>query len=349
MNPTFPRQVTASEVAKLAGVNQSTVSRVINNPELVKEETRTRVQEAIARLNYRPSAQARGLARRRNDVVGLITDLDVTMSMHHMAFVEGVIGRLIEFNYLFTMTTISEPLSPDSLEKLSLIRQNSCDGLVLDLETMKGDIPAVCNRLNIPYVFVNPDFYSLYDCVIPDDQKIAEEAVNYLISKGHRNIAYLNGSQGAHMLSIDRRERGYEMAMLRAKLDPVVHFDEPTPPNISVSEQAIEVIRFRLNRWLTGPHPVTAILTYNSFAAMAVCRLAYHMNLRIPENFSLMACDDDSVLSRWVVPITAMSTNRKECGRQAVDLVFEKMETRKPIPTALIKGELKERSSVRQI
>lgn len=348
-----PRHVTSMEVARLAGVHQSTVSRVLNNPDMVNDETRRKVKQAIVDLNYRPWSQARSLATQRHEMVGLITDLSEKMSSHHVALVEGVVESLTEAQYAFTMATVPRKVTPEQLMNLSIVRQHSCDGLIFNLESLGREFPDVSSRLGVPAIWVNPAFRGEFDCVVPDDQEIAETAVGYLISKGHRRIAYLNSPGKSHRSSIEQRQRGYEMAMLRAKLDPMPLFDRLidntcTDPAL-FEETVLGRIRERLMFWWNSSAPPTAIVTYHSSLAVAVGRIAYQENWRIPATFSLISCDDETSLEDWPIPITAVKTNRRLCGVQGVQMLFGKLRTGASIPTIQVKGELAERKSVQAV
>lgn len=347
------RHVTSVEVARLAGVHQTTVSRVLNNPQMVNEETRRKVQQAITDLNYRPWSQARSLVTQRHETIGLITDLSEKMSSHHVALVEGVVEALTEAHYSFTMATVPRKATPEQLTELSLLRQHSCDGLIFNLESVGQEILDISGQLGMPSIWVNPAFRAPLDCVAPDDQEIAETAVNYLISKGHRRIAYLNCPGTSHRLSIEQRQRGYEMTMLRAKLDPMPLFDKPID-NRGIEEHLYEAtilerIRERLAFWLEGATPPTAVVAYSSGLAVQVGRVAYQENWRIPTTFSLIACDDEASLEDWPVPISAVKTNRRLCGVKGVEMLFEKLRTGVSVPTIQVKGELIERKSVRPV
>lgn len=376
------RRSTSVEVARLAGVHHSTVSRVINNPEMVHEETRQKVQQAIKVLNYRPWSQARSLATNRLETIGLITDaLAYQRSSRHADLVEGVVDALSEAQYSLAMATVSrqpaEKAAEEHLMQIPIVRRHRCDGLIFNLESADQDILRASTHLGVPCIWVNPAFYSHYDCVIPDDQDIAEKAVNYLISRGHHRIAYLNTTSG-HQLSLERRQRGYEMAMLRAKLEPMALFDQvlnderfdealfrrlaTNPQHLSEPgfdplrfelqchhEISLEAIRERVTIWLKEPNPPTAIVTYSSEIASSVGQVAYRENWRIPDRFSLVSCDDGVSLEEWAVPITAVSTNRRLCGRRAVEMLFKKIQNDDSLPTIQVKGELIVRESVKPL
>ncbi len=182
--------VTSFDVARLAGVTQATVSRAINRPEVVAPETRQKIEQAMTSLNYRPSAAARGLARGKNGVVGLMTLTEAYTSHIFGSIVEGISSVLTEQDYVLSIAPFTALSTIEDLEKSPMIRQHTCDGLILKVDWTDAKTIRFLNRLTLPYILVNPGIVQKHDCIVPDDQFAAELAVNYLVSKGHRRIAY---------------------------------------------------------------------------------------------------------------------------------------------------------------
>lgn len=335
--------VTAFDVARLAGVTQATVSRTINRSQAVAPETRLKIEQAMASLNYRPSAAARILARGKNGVIGLITHSEY-FTAHRMGLIVGGIAQVLDQeNFLLSIAAMKSGITVGDLEKSPLIRQHSCDGLLICFDQVDGDLIEFCRRLTVPYILINPPFEQAYDCILPDDQATAELAVNYLVAKGHRRIAYLSGSPNGHMPSIIARQRGYEMVMYRSGLQPWPGFDEQVNWQSTYEERQKQVTD-RLLAWCSGAHPATAILTYAVDGAVRVARAAYLQKWFIPERLSLMSCDDEIPLKQAMMPIHAIDLDRTRISIEAVRMLLEKMaDPGKKIPTRYIKGRLVER------
>jgi DNA-binding LacI/PurR family transcriptional regulator len=215
-----PRHVTSMEVAKLAGVHKGTVSRALNRPEMVNAETLRKVMKAISDLNYRPWSQARSLSMKRHETIGLITDLSQELSAHHVELIEGMIAALTEKNHAFTMASVLRDTSLKQLLELPIVQRHSCDGFIINLESTDRNMNLAA-QLDVPCIWINPSFYAPSDCIFPDDLEIAKTATKYLISKGHKNIAYLSEESHTHFHSIEQRYRGYETAMFEAELSPM--------------------------------------------------------------------------------------------------------------------------------
>ncbi|MFA5291719.1 MAG: LacI family DNA-binding transcriptional regulator [Phycisphaerae bacterium] len=346
----FPLQHTTSfEVAKLAGVNRSTVSRVINQPNQVNRETRRKVEAAMKRLNYHPWSGAKFLAKRRSGIVGFITDTPKDSDV--FATTNGILEKLTNLDYMYTMSTILPDATLEQLKELPMIRQHSCDGLIFELTFNHGNMTEFCAKLPIPYVLINAENPLLENCIIYNDRNAAKMAVDYLISKGHRRIAYMTGGRGGNPhISIVQREQGYEIAMLRAGLKPVPDFNVHLPAKTESDEIYDRPFIERTERWLSGPEPVTAILTYSSLLAVRLARMAYDKKMFIPEQFSLMSCDDNSNYKE-MLPLTSMAFDRKRIGCIAAEMLLGKntADPQAKWPSIYIEPELIERGTVKDI
>jgi DNA-binding LacI/PurR family transcriptional regulator len=330
------------------------VSRAINRPETVADETRLKVKKAMDSLNYKPSAAARVLARGKNGVIGFLTQAGYNVSYLLGLLVEGINQPLLTEDYLLSVATIRGNEDIDDFAKSPLLRQHTCDGFVLNVPGSTGNLMAFCNRLRVPCVLINPATLQSHDSVTPADQQNAEKAVNYLVAKGHRRIAYLTERADRHLPSTENRERGYEIAMYRAGLQPYPLFNKRfeisgMTPEVRL-ENALRQTRERLDGWLSQPQPPTAILTYNADTAINVMQIAYERRWFIPEQFSVMSCDHAVILDHSPLPITAMNLDHRKIGEQATKMLLEKIDSPdEKIPTRYIEGTVIEGKSVASI
>ncbi len=183
---------TSLDVSKMAGVGRATVSRYLNNPQLLSDETRKKVKKAVEVLNYRPSAAARGLVNGKLKIIGFITDID--KSSNQAEYMTAVAEGLMKEKYCLSVSTIPMWTKISEIEKTPFFLQNHVDGFIFNTEYLMGDIRSFCTTFRVPSVFINASEYYPYDCVMPVDISDAEKAVNYLYEKGHRRIAYLGGT-----------------------------------------------------------------------------------------------------------------------------------------------------------
>ena len=335
---------TSLDVSKMAGVGRATVSRYLNNPQLLSDETRKKVKKAVEVLNYRPSAAARGLVNGKLKIIGFITDID--KSSNQAEYMTAVAEGLMKEKYCLSVSTIPMWTKISEIEKTPFFLQNHVDGFIFNTEYLMGDIRSFCTTFRVPSVFINASEYYPYDCVMPVDISDAEKAVNYLYEKGHRRIAYLGGTLSGHKSSIQNRQQGCGNALLKTNLNSMSFFGELLPPDQSDILKEIEI---RMDVWMGSGEPITAILTYNPALALSVMKVAHKRKWDIPEKFSLMTCDDWPVLGDLPVSVTAIGIDREEMGVQAVKMLMQRMESSAEIPNITVPGVLMERESVREI
>lgn len=212
---------TIYDVAGAAGVSLATVSRVLNNPEKVKEETRQRVLKVIKELGYRPNVIARGLASRKTTTVGVVIS-DVTRAS--VAEMLGGISDIAQ-NYHYSIKLFSVREDMDVIDTLHNIVAEQVDGVLYlndELSEVRvNEIKEMFNENNIPFVFAN---------VVSDDAEVPTVSIDYekagyeitklLIDDQRQNI-YLLSTARRYSVN-DKKEAGYTRAMEEAGMEPKI-------------------------------------------------------------------------------------------------------------------------------
>ena len=212
---------TIYDVAGAAGVSLATVSRVLNNPEKVKEETRTRVLRVIKELGYRPNMVARGLASRKTTTVGIVIS-DITR-----ASVAEMLGGIsdIAHNYKYSIKLFAIREEMDVIDTLQDIVAEQVDGVLYLNDELNEknveDIKKTFHSNGIPFVFCN---------VVTDDEDVPTVSIDYekagyeitrlMIEENRKNIYMLST---ARRYSVnDKKEAGYVRAMEEAGMVPKI-------------------------------------------------------------------------------------------------------------------------------
>lgn len=212
---------TIYDVAGAAGVSLATVSRVLNNPEKVKKETRERVLKVIDELGYRPNVIARGLASRKTTTVGVIVSDMTRASIAEM--LGGIIDIANRYKYSIKVFVIHEKTDID--DALKNIVAEQVDGILYlndeltDEEVSK--VKDVFNSNKIPFVFANvasPD--KDVPTVSIDYEKASYEITNLLINNNAKDI-YMLSTRRKYSTN-DLKEQGFKKAMEEAKLEPKI-------------------------------------------------------------------------------------------------------------------------------
>lgn len=212
-------KVTIYHVALKAGVSLATVSRVLNNPEKVKESTRNRVIQVIDELGYRPNAIARGLASRKTTTVGVLVS-DVTRASVAEMF-GGISDIAIKYKYAIKLYTTPKQIDYDELLKTIIAEQ--VDGLLLLNDELEHDeiekLIYEFKKNNVPVVLANALFA---DADVPsvtiDYVKASYEITKLLIDQGRKNI-YILSTLRTYNVN-EQKELGYLKAMAEAGLQP---------------------------------------------------------------------------------------------------------------------------------
>ncbi len=212
---------TIYDVAGAAGVSLATVSRVLNNPEKVKEETRQRVLKVIKELGYRPNVIARGLASRKTTTVGIVISDVTRASVSEML---GGIGDIAQ-NYKYSVKLFSIREDMDVNDILQDIVAEQLDGvLYLNDELSEKSIDEVRQVFvdnQIPFVLAN---VVTEDATVPmvsiDYEKAGYEITRMMIEDQRKNI-YLLSTARRYSVN-DKKEAGYTKAMLEAGLEPKI-------------------------------------------------------------------------------------------------------------------------------
>jgi LacI family transcriptional regulator len=177
------------DVAKEAGVSIATVSRVLNDVDVVNEETKKKVTEAIKKLDYRPNIVARSLKTQKTRTIGIVVP-DIS-NQFYPEIVRGAedVANIYNYNVILCNTDLD---SEKEVEYLRVLKEKMVDGVIYMSNSMEDQIIAKLDNLKLPTVLVetnskNSDFPS----VTIDNEKAAYDATTYLIKKGNKKIAYV--------------------------------------------------------------------------------------------------------------------------------------------------------------
>jgi LacI family transcriptional regulator len=259
---------TINDVARLAGVSIKTVSRVMNDEPNVREETRTKVKEAAARLHYRPNLLARSLAGSRSFLIGLL--YDNPSSSYVIDLQQGVIERCRQSGY----HVLSEPqdsLAPDIGRAPPL-----CDmAVVLDAVEAAG----------VPYVRVSPSLFPGRSALVEmDDTQAAYEMTQFLLGQGHRDIGFVRGHPEHG--SSHRRYDGFIKAMHEAGAEPHSRRIAQGFNSFASGLEAAKAL------FMDAGNLPTAIFASNDEMAFGVMAYAQQTGVRVPDQVSVVGFDD---------------------------------------------------------
>ncbi len=332
------RQKNLADVARLAGVHASTVSRVLNpaTRSMIRPAVAERVMEAVASVGYRPHAIAASLRTRRSSTVGvLIPDLTNPLFAQIVRGIEDGLGAA---GYTAVLgNSDNEPARERTL--LQRMRERRVDGLILATAHREDALIAECRAEDMPLVLVNRTVDDrAVSAVVVDDSAGIQLAVDHLVGLGHRAIAHLAGPQD---LSTGRlRQRSFAKAMAAAGLDI-------DPRLILVCRAMTEAEGGRQFAVLESRGiPFSAVLAGNDLIAMGCYDEIAARGLNCPGAVSIVGYNDIRFVDRLAPPLTTVRIPQYEMGAEAARLLLARMrDPAAPVQTITLRPELIVRGS----
>ncbi len=306
------RAPTIVDVAHRAGLSKSVVSRVMRGERSVSEASRSSVLSAAEKLGYRANAVARSLVQRRTYNVGVMVS-----DLHNIFFAEvldGLYAAAAELGYRALITTgnrdpVAEGRAVDQLLELR------ADGLVIAGARLGAKAVAAAARA-VPLAVVGSDLrLPNVDVVVDDDLRGAELAVEHLAGLGHKDIALIDGGQGA---GAAERRAGYQAAMARAGLGQHIVIE----PGDFTEGGGYEAARRLLSR---GLRP-TAIFASNDQSAVGALDAINEYGLDVPGDVSLMGYDNTALAALRHISLTTIHQPRNQIGEMAMRAVIRRIE-----------------------
>jgi len=314
------KKVTMRDVARAAGVSQSTVSRILNPSSssnvLISDRTKEKVLAIVEALGYQPNQYARSLKGKKTMMIGmLIADIsnpfyhpmvravqDVAFQHHYSVMIANS-DHIREKELLFCEAVRRRPL-----DGAIIIPYHLNDGELLDLKERTGmAIGAVGNHIHHPEI----------DVAFADDTKASYDAVRWLIeARGHRQVAMICAN---HQFPVIKRRYGaYCQAMEDAGLPVPDEYVVEANWSVESGSQAIKIL-------MGLPEPPTAVFAAADTIAIGALEAAAEMNYRVPDDIAIVGFDDIPAAS-WVRPrLTTVAQNPAQMGSLLAKAVFERI------------------------
>jgi DNA-binding LacI/PurR family transcriptional regulator len=298
-------------VALAAGVSASTVSRALNNPDLVNAETRQRVLECADRLGYRPNRAARSLVLGRTTNVGLIVP-DIANPVF-APFIKGVEAYFRDTEYAVFLADTDEDAATEV--RLAEAMVERADGLILCAPRMSGmRVRAIAAKTTV--VLANRLSRTVPSIALDFGPGIAQ-ALSHLHALGHRRVAFLAGPrdswsnrQRRKFLTAGCAERGIELTELG-----------PYEPKFTGGYRAAD------EALATG---VTAVFAYNDLVALGVLARLHARGVRVPEALSIVGFDDVPTASMVSPPLTTVAVPIPALARAASAMLLTELRAVHP-------------------
>ena len=319
------KRPTQVDVARLAGVSRATVSYVINGQTRgrvkISDETQQRVIDAIATLGYVPDAQAQALRSGSTNTIGVV--LPDVYNPHFWQYIDGIQQEAYRVGYRLILSS-SSSLDENEDSILEELVTRRIDGLILQgqFPSLEQENSALSNnsratRRKLPIVSIGSVKSTQIDSIWADYFHGTEEVMTYLLELGHTRIGFINGVK-----------------------DPVLGLDRVVPYREKLTAAGVPVEESLMVRCgptiddgygaalhlLRLPARPTAVVVINDLLAIGALRAAADLQVRIPEQLSIVSYDDIPMANHTVPRLTTVSKDPVAFGRRAVQLLLARMQ-----------------------
>ena len=332
------KQVTREDVAREAGVSVAAVSRALNNSGYVKKEKKEHIIEVATRMGYNPNPIAMALQKRRSGQL-LVLDNDLTGGYASQMF-HGAVREAQSRNYQALLNM--QYNQPYDFEK---IRTMIIDGLILPNEMVAAKYASTVGRTyHLPAVTISYDPCCVFEkpmpCVILDDYKVVNTAVDYLRKKGHRKIGLVTPSK------IRYAEKRFRFWKERMKEDQIEHYmDYAVVMETKIRKDAMDDLMFFMNEaegfeyynlieagrqaariFMEEKNQATAVLCFNDDLAHGFIQELEELGRRVPEDVSVMGIDGTYIRHYYEKLLTSVATYPQEMGAKCMEILINMLE-----------------------
>ncbi len=312
--------VTMRDVARLAGVSQSTVSRVLNGANEtipIGEETRQRVQDAVEKLGYYPNLHAGSLRGQKTFMIAMMV-ADIANPFYHPMV--RAVQDIADANRYDVMIANTDHMRDGEVHFIESVIRRPVDGVIMvPYHLTEEDFDRLIVRTGVAVVALGQHIdHPKVDTVFGDDDKAVADAITWLIhEKGHRRIGFI-GVTSSFTAGARRREAFLD-AMRRAGLPIYPEMFEIGDWSSESGEHAMQVL-------LALPRPPTAVFAVNDLMAIGAMEAAGKAGLRIPEDVAIVGFDDIPATT-WVRPrLTTVAQHPAGMGRLMATALFERIQ-----------------------
>ncbi len=334
--------MTIIDIAKESGYSVSTVSRVLNNRKDVSPEAKQRILAIVEAYGFVPNNNAKRL--KQTTTKAILVVVKGTLNMLFANIIESVQKMVEDSEYTVGVHYLDEDAN-EVEEAIRLCRERKPLG-ILFLGGNPDYFEEEFGNITIPCVLVTTQAEELsfdnLSSVATDDIAAAEQAVDYLIDNGHRNIAVLGGDlQSSHVSR--QRCQGYRNSFLKHGLTPdTKRYYEKARFSYDSAYQA-------MTRLLDKQIPITAVFAMSDVMAVGAIRAICDRGLRVPDDISMIGFDGTMLADYYNPKIVTIRQRYEEIASRSVETLLRMIDLNTPASHELIPFELQNTESVRKI
>lgn len=308
--------VSSKDVAKYAGVSQTTVSRVLNTPEIVKKPTVDKVMNAIEVLNYIPNANARSLVQKKTGTIALLSG-----PLHNPFFVDttaAIVNYANERGYRVNVQFVNDH---ELTEAYSTMFENKVDGIILSCILLDDPIFMKLKKMQTPFITYNRKHSFNEQFVEIDNYQAGYLAAKHLIDLGHRSIAWIGGT-----LSVSTYKNRFQGFM-----DSLKDHDIENPNEFCFhTDSSKKSVAAAFAEIFQSGHLPTAVCGGADLLALSIMDTAIKSDFLVPNDLSIIGIDNVDLSSHGSIQLTTVgATSEVNLGLVAIEKLIEIIENKK--------------------
>lgn len=331
------------DIAKLAGVGVSTVSRVLNQHSDVKDETRQRVMEIIESTNYIPNNSARNLKKTDSMDVGILIK-----GMYNPFFAQMI--EVIEKKLSYGGYSAIIHYNNESIKDIDAANEFILEKRLKGIICLGGDFDLLTDneikRLGVPFILASTEIptqidRTLFSSVMIDNEKAAFDAVDYLFKQGHLNIGIISTGENDKSVGTIRTE-GYIKALEYHHRDKNELYFEMGAYTFETGYQA-------MNRLIDKAPDLTAVFAISDLMAIGAAKAIRERGLKIPEDISILGFDDIDYAAYYNPPLTTVHQPVDRIAQAAAEIMIGILDEHEAHQHVVFETNLVIRESVKRL
>jgi len=337
--------VTLKDVAQLAGVSTSTVSRTCKDHPSISEETKEKVRRAMAELGYESGFMAPPIIPQEPKTIGIVLPPSRKEAYENTFYLEAARGISAFCNQKQYTNTLITGYDEDEIIAAikSMVKNNQVDSFIVLYSKLNDSVINYLYNEGLLYVLIGKaNQFTNQTIYIDNDNLLAgQEATEYLINKGHRKIGFI-GKDPNLTFSVDRKF-GYRLALMNHDItvNPAYCID--------LSQKRRNYFNEILT-YMQQPDRPTAVVVSDDIIAFTLKQVCFELGLRVPEDLSIIGFNNSIVAKMSAPPLTSIDVNSFQLGIEAASQIINHIENPNLMATKIIvPHQLMERDSCAQI
>lgn len=304
------------DIARLAGVSKSTVSRYLNDG-YVSSEARDKIKKVLDETGFKPQRQAKGMRTKKTNLIGVI--IPKISSETPSRVVEGITEILSDGGYDILIANTNLSIEKE-IEYLNIFKANQVDGIIFMATKVTDEHLKVIKALEVPIVAVAQDIPNI-SSVFFNEHDAARGITKYLIEKGHSNIGFIGVYEEDIAVGKYRKEAFLE-TLKEEKL-------KIRQENIKIGDFSEERAYELTKEIMEGEDKPTAILATTDHLAMGAISYLFENDYKIPEDVAIVSIGDSKIAQIITPKLTTVHYHYKTAGRKAAEIMLEYLEKEK--------------------